>query len=75
MYAQLETTDEFAGLGSTKPTAVPDTLLVPAELLEPATDPIGLRLLRLMGWRDGQVSASGDSVRGGGGARINNTDP
>jgi len=51
---QLETTDEFAGLGPGKATAVPDSLLVPAELLEPATDPVGLRLLRLMGWRDGQ---------------------
>jgi len=51
---QLETTEEFAGLGSAKAAALPDSLLVPTELLVPATDPIGLRMLRLMGWRDGQ---------------------
>lgn len=62
---QLETTNEFAGLGVTKATAVPDSLLVPAELLEPATDPIGLRLLRLMGWRDGQVRRGGNLCGGG----------
>lgn len=33
---------------------MPASLLVPSELLLPATDPIGLRLLRLMGWREGQ---------------------
>ena len=40
---QLETTDEFAGLGGVKGTAVPSSLLVPDDLLVPATDPIGLR--------------------------------
>jgi G patch domain-containing protein 1 len=33
---------------------VPASLLVPDELLLPANDPVGFRLLRLMGWRDGQ---------------------
>jgi hypothetical protein len=62
---QLETTDEFAGLGSIKPAAVPASLLVPAELLVPAADPIGVRLLRLMGWRDGQgVGPRRKRVRG-----------
>ena len=53
-FEQLETTEEFAGLKVARHEAVPDSLLVPDELLVPASDPVGFRLLRLMGWRDGQ---------------------
>ena len=62
----LETTGDFAGLGGIKSApVVPTSLLVPDELLMPASDPVGLRLLRLMGWREGQgVGPRRKRVRG-----------
>ena len=52
---QLAATEAFAGLGQDAGPAgaVPSELLVPDDLLKTAEDPIGFRLLRMMGWREG----------------------
>ncbi|EKX54373.1 hypothetical protein GUITHDRAFT_99855 [Guillardia theta CCMP2712] len=49
----IQTTEEFAGLGG-RSAKLPTNILVPDELLEPTNDSIGLKLLRIMGWKDGQ---------------------
>eukprot|EP00961_Rhodomonas_salina_P217293 2936117-Rhodomonas_salina.1 len=49
----LHATGDFAGMGKGDVLPPPKDILVPDDLLAPAEDPIGFRLLRTMGWREG----------------------
>ncbi len=49
---RLQTSDSFAGLGSTANDVVPESHIT--ELLRDGGDTIGVKLLKKMGWREGQ---------------------
>lgn len=49
---KLQTSDAFAGLGSTAEDRLPDAPIM--DVLKTTGDTMGVKLLRKMGWRDGQ---------------------